>query len=381
MVFIFLPVLAYAQQSDTTGEKKNKSPYVFTIEKKLPNTSIKQQYKTGTCWCFATIAFLESEMLRTGKEETDLSEMFVVRHAYPAKAENYVRLHGSSQFGQGGHPHLVIEMIKQYGIVPEEIYDGLQIGEKRHNHGEMFAVLQSMLDAVIKKPGGKVTPRWPEAFNKICDVYLGELPEEFVYKQNTYTPKSFAEQVMSLDLDDYIEITSYTHHPFYEQIRLEVADNWRYNSHYYNVPLDDFERITDHSIKNGYTVVYSGDVSEKSLKNGVGVIPLTDWEDLTKAEQKAEITAPVAEREVDQKMRQAAFDNYSTTDDHSMHIVGIARDQNNTKFYYLENFSGTDNEYKGYIYLSRDFVRAKTTALMINKNALPSDLRQKLGLD
>jgi bleomycin hydrolase len=185
---------------------------------------------------------------------------------------------------------------------------------------------------------------------------------------------------MELNMDDYIEITSYTHHPFFEQIRLEVPDNWKYNSKYYNVPLDDLERVIDYSINQGYTVVYSGDVSEKSLKKGVGVIPLKDWEDKTKEERKAEITEPEVEKDVDQMMRQAAFNNYTTTDDHSMHIVGIARDQKNTKFYYLENFAGTDNEYKGYIYLSQAFVRLKTTALMINKNALPSDLKKKFTI-
>ena len=380
-VLILLPVIANSQQPDTTGEKKKKSPYIFTMEKKLPNTSIKEQHKTGTCWCFATITFLESEILRIGKEETDLSEMFVVRHNYEAKAANYVRLHGSSQFSEGGHPHQVIEIIKEYGMVPDNIYDGLRIGEKKHNHGEMYAVLRGMVDAVVKNSGKKVTPRWPEAFEKVCDVYLGELPDDFQYKGEDYTAKSFADEVMELNMDDYIEITSYTHHPFYKQIRLEVADNWKYNSDYYNVPLDDFERIIDSSIQEGYTVVYSGDVSEKSLKKGIGTIPFIDWEDMTKKEQKEEITEPVIEKEVDQKMRQEAFNNYTTTDDHSMHIVGLARDQNNTKFYYLENFSGIDNEYKGYIYLSGAFIRLKTTAIMINKNSLPSDLKQKLGLD
>jgi bleomycin hydrolase len=380
LLILLVPVTALAQKSDTTGMQNKKSPYIFTMEKKLPNTSIKEQYKTGTCWCFATIAFLESEMLRIGKKETDLSEMFVVYHAYQSKADNYVRLHGSSQFSQGGHPHHVIEIIKTYGMVTEEIYDGLRIGEKRHNHGEMYAILRGIVDAVVKNSGKKVTPRWSEAFAKVCDVYLGEIPGKFRYEGEEYTAKSFADEVMGLNMDDYIEITSYTHHPFYRQIRLEVPDNWEYNSNYYNVPLDDFERIIDYSLQNGYTVVYSGDVSEKSLKKGVGIIPLKDWEDMTKKERKAEITEPVIEKEIDQNMRQVAFNNYTTTDDHSMHIVGIARDQNNTKFYYLENFAGTDNEYKGYIYLSDAFIRLKTTAIMINRNALPSDLKQKLGI-
>jgi bleomycin hydrolase len=286
VLILLLPVIVFAQEPDTTGGQDKKSPYIFTMEKKLPNTSIKEQYKTGTCWCFATITFLESEMLRIGKEETDLSEMFVVHHAYQAKAENYVRLHGSSQFSQGGHPHQVIEIIKEYGMVPDKIYDGLRIGEKKHNHGEMYAVMRGMVDAVVKNPGKKVTPRWPEAFAKVCDVYLGELPGKFQYIGEDYTAKSFADEVMELKMDDYIEITSYTHHPFFRQIRLEVPDNWKYNRDYYNVPLDDFERIIDFSLQNGYTVVYSGDVSEKSLKKGVGTIPLKDWEDMTKKSKK-----------------------------------------------------------------------------------------------
>jgi bleomycin hydrolase len=381
IIMIILPVIASAQLPDTTKEENKKSPYIFTMEKKLPNTSIKAQFRTGTCWCFATIAFLESEMLRTGKEEIDLSEMYIVRYTYPRKAANYVRLHGASRFDQGGHPHDVIETIKEYGMVPEEIYDGLRIEEKKHNHGEMYAVLRAMVDAIIKNSGKKVTPRWPEAFEKVCDIYLGELPSAIEYKNKAYTAKTFAAETIGLNIEDYIEITSYIHHPYYGQFQLEIPDNWNYNRDYYNVPLDDFERIIDHSIQNGYTVVYSGDFSENSLKKGVGTIPLVDWEDMTKKEQEAETSEPVIEKEVDQKMRQAAFNNYTTTDDHSMHIVGIARDQNNTKFYYLKNSHGTDKEYNGFIYLSRAYVRLKTTALMINKNALPSDLKEKLNID
>jgi bleomycin hydrolase len=363
--------------------EKEKPVYRFKIICEVPRTPVKNQYQTGTCWCFSTISFLESELLRKGKGEFDLAEMYVVRHTYPHKALNYLRMHGNANHSQGGQSHDVIDQIRRYGIVPEEVYPGMKIDEKRHNHGEMATVLNGILEAVLKLRGKRLTPRWLEAYNAVLDVYLGKPPETFTYKGNTYSPQQFATYYLELNPDDYIELTSYSHHPFYQKCRIELPDNWTYNENYYNVPIDDLEQIVDHVLESGYSLVWDGDVTEKefsSREKGYAVVPEKDWDDKTRAEQEAEITAPVKEREISQEMRQKTFDNFTTTDDHLMHIVGIARDQVGTKFYLTKNSGGTDRKYEGYVYMSRSYFRLKTTALMINKHSLTPEMKTKLGL-
>jgi bleomycin hydrolase len=263
----------------------------------------------------------------------------------------------------------------------------MNIEEKRHNHGEMSAVLNALLEAVLKRKGKRVTPRWPKAYNAVLDVYLGKPPKTFTYKGKTYTPKKFAAEFLGLNLDDYIELTSYTHHPFYKKCRLELPDNWTYNDDYYNVPIDDLERIVDHVLENGYSLVWDGDVSEREFstrKKGYAIVPGKDWEDKTMAEKEKEedegITEPVKEKEITREMRQKTFANFLTTDDHLMHIVGIAKDQVGTKFYLTKNSGGTDRKYGGYVYMSRSYFRLKTTAIMINKHSLPGDIKTKLGI-
>ena len=379
-----LDVEAAAKSKKKQKDKKEKPAYVFKTVSEVKRTPVKNQYRTGTCWCFSTISFLESELLRKGKDEIILSEMYVVRHTYPHKALNYIRLHGKANHTQGGQSHDVLDQVRRYGIVPEEVYPGMNIEEKRHNHGEMSAVLRALTDAVLKRRGKRVTPRWLEAYKAVLDVYLGTPPETFTYKGKTYTPKSFAADFLALNLDDYIELTSYTHHPFYKKCRLEIPDNWTYNDDYYNVPIDDLERVVDHALKNGYSLVWDGDVSEKefsSRKKGYAIVPLKDWEDKTLAEREKEITAPVKEKTVTQEMRQKTFDNFTTTDDHLMHIVGIARDQEGTKFYLTKNSGGKDRKNEGYVYLSRSYFRLKTTVIMVNKHALPGKIEDKLELD
>ncbi len=360
---------------------KDESAYKFTVKYEVKRTPVKNQYRTGTCWCFSTISFIESEVLRKGGDEVDLSEMYVVRHAYRHKAENYIRLHGNATFGQGGQSHDVIEQIARYGIVPENIYTGMRIGEKKHNHGEMATVLKAILDGVLKG-GSRLTPRWMDAFEAVLDVYLGKVPTRFEYKGKSFTPKSFATDYLKINPDDYIELTSYTHHPFYKQCRLEVPDNWTFNDQYYNVPLNDLERIVDNALKNGYSVVWDGDVSERefSSKRGYAIVPAKDWEEKTRAERQKEITGPVEEKEITQEFRQKTFDNFTTTDDHLMHIVGIAYDQKGRKFYLTKNSGGTETKYKGYVYLSRSYFRLKTIAIMIHREALPPDIKKKLNL-
>ncbi len=371
--FLFFMLASQTFSQEKKNKEEKKSTYEFTIDYEVERTPVKDQYRTGTCWCFSTISFLESEILRKGGDVVDLSEMYIVRHTYPKKAINYIRLHGDACFGQGGLAHDVIHQFRDVGIVPEQVYDGKRIGEDKHNHGEMVAALQGFLDGILKRRGGKVTPRWREAFEAVLDVYLGISPEEFNYKGRTYTPKSFAES-FNLKLDDYIELSSFSHHPFYEQFRLEIPDNWSYNSNFYNLPLDVLEDVIDYALKNGHSIVWDGDVSDKnfsSRETGYAIVPLESQEEKTKSVKEMEIT---------QEIRQKAFNNFTTTDDHLMHIVGLAHDQNGTKFYLTKNSSGTDRKNEGYVYMSQSYVRLRTTGIMVNKNALPEMVRSRLGL-
>ncbi len=386
MVFLGIVVLSLPFEVSARKDKKEeKSPYQFQIITEVKRTPVKDQYWTGTCWCFSTISFLESELLREGKEEIDLSEMVVVRNTYPHKALAYIRMHGKANHSSGGQAHDVLDQIRRYGIVPENVYPGMNIEENRHNHGEMSTLLDALLEGVLKMRGKRVTPRWPEAYNAVLDVYLGKPPETFTYQGKTYTPIEFAAEYLALNLDDYIELTSYTHHPFYKKCRLELPDNWTYNDDYYNVPIDDLEKIADHALQSGYSLVWDGDVSERdfsSRKKGYAIVPEKDWEAKTMAEQEKEeeegITEPVKEKEITQEMRQKTYDNFTTTDDHLMHMVGIAKDQVGTKFYLIKNSGGTDRKYEGYVYMSQSYFRLKTTALMINKHSLPGDIKIKL---
>ena len=365
-------------------EDEDVFPYEFTIETEVDRTPVKNQYRTGTCWCFSTISFFESEVLRKGGPELDLSEMYVVRHTYPKKAMNYIRLHGTANFGQGGQSHDVVDQVREFGLVPESVYSGMRIDEKRHNHREMFAVLDGMLDGVLKRRDTRVTPRWMEAFESVLDVYLGVSLESFEYEGRTYTPDSYFDEVVGLDLDEYVELTSYTHQPYYEQCRLELPDNWTYNADYYNVPMEDLERIADHALENGYSFVWDGDVSEpyfSSRETGLGLIPLKDWEDHTADEKDEDLTEIVEEKEITPELRQKTFDNFETTDDHLMHVVGIAHDQNGSKFYLTKNSGGLfDRAMDGYVYMSEAYYLLKTTALFVHKDSIPKDLRKKLDL-
>jgi bleomycin hydrolase len=386
LIFAFVPFNGLAKKKK---DKKDKPVYVFKVETEVKRTPVKNQYRTGTCWCFSTISYLESELLRMGKEELDLSEMFVVRHTYPHKADNYVRLHGRANHSQGGQSHDVINAIRRYGIVPESVYDGKKIGEKRHNHGEMASVLNGLVEGVLKRRGRKITPRWQEAYNAVLDVYLGSVPESFEYKGKSYTPKRFANDYLGLKYDDYVELTSYSHHPFYKKCRIELPDNWDYNGDYYNVPIDDLEKIVDYALKNGHSFVWDGDVSERfyskrsgrdDYATGYAIVPEKDWEDLTKKERKKKITEPIKEKEISQQMRQETLDNFTTTDDHLMHVVGLAKDQKGAKYYFTKNSGGLDRANAGYVYLSRSFFRLKTTAIFIHKDGIPADIKEKLGL-
>lgn len=393
LVLLFLSVgnnTTFAQE-----EKQEKEGYNFTTVKDLPVTPVKNQYRSGTCWSFSGISFLESELLRMGKGEFDLSEMFVVRNAYQEKAIKYIRFHGNFNFGGGGAFHDVTHVYKTYGIVPEEAYSGKVIGEDNHIHGELDAVTEAYVDAVLKNRNKKLSPVWAQGFEGILDAYLGVYPETFTYEGTEYTPQSFAEY-LGLDMNDYIEIGSYTHHPFYEPFIIEIPDNWMLDV-VYNLPMDEMLEVIDYAIDNDYTVAWGSDVSEKgfSWKNGVAIVPdeeVTDlsgtekekWEKLTDKEKKNALynfEGPVKEKVITQEMRQEAFDNYLSTDDHGMEITGTATDQEGNLYYKVKNSWGNDNHiYDGFFYASRPFVALKTIDIMVHKDAIPEKVRKKLGL-
>jgi bleomycin hydrolase len=362
--------------------KPQKDPYVFTSVIQLKTTPVKNQAATGTCWSFATTSFVESELIRMGKEEVVLAPMINARFAYPLKATNFVRYNGLANFGPGGQAHDVIRAIREYGFVPEDAYRAMNIDEDKHNHGEMDAVLRGMLDAVVARRGRKVTPVWPAAVNSVLDVYLGPLPAQFTYKGASYAPKSFV-QSMGFNPDDYVEFTSFSHHPFNAKFDLEVPDNWSKDL-YWNVPIEDLMKITDYALEKGFTVAWDGDVSEKSFdsKTCIATVPLDDEFDPTSDKGKEELAkGPIPEKTITQPMRQATFDNQTTSDDHLMHITGLARDQNGAKYYYTKNSWGTkDKKYGGYWYMSDPYVRLKTIAIMVHKSAIPPDIRAKLSI-
>jgi bleomycin hydrolase len=391
-----LLVAAFSQGLFAQNEKtEEKDGYQFETVIDLPTTSVKDQNRSGTCWSFSGVSFLESEMLRIGKEPVDFSEMFIVRHCYADKADKYVRLHGHLNFGPGGAFHDVLYVLKNHGAMPENAYQGLEYGEGNHVHGEMDNVLKNYVDGVIENKNKRVTTAWDNGLDGILDAYLGQLPEEFEHKGTKYTPRKFADEVIGLNADDYIQVTSFTHHPFYQPFIIEVPDNWLWGE-VYNVQMEEMMEIINNSLEQGYTIGWATDVSEKgfSHRNGVAVVPQEDlkemddtersrWESLTEEQRQKQLYSfdgPVKEKEITQEIRQKGFDNYQTTDDHGMHIVGMVKDQNGTVYYKVKNSWNTDNKYDGYLYASENFVKLKTISIMIHKNVIPKELNKKLEL-
>lgn len=379
------------------AQEKKDSGYKFTLIKELPHTGVKDQFRSGTCWSFAGASFIESELLRIGKPEVNLSQMFLVNHCYRDKADRYVRMQGNTNFGSGGLLHDIPYVMKNYGLMPESKYPGLNYGEKKHVHGEVDNLLKNMVTAVVQNKNRKLSTSWAVAFQKSADAYFGEIPEDFKFEGKKYTPKTFLSDYCSgINPDDYVEITSFTHHPFYQQFVLEVPDNWLWEK-VYNVPLDELKQIIDYSLDKGYTVAWAADVSEKGFatsQKGIAVVPevnkeemnnaeITKWEKLSDADKEKELykfNKPGKEKVITQEMRQAAFDSQETTDDHAMHIIGLAKDQNGTIYYKVKNSWGPYNSYDGYFYASIPYIQYKTTAILVNKNAVPQEIRKKLGL-
>ena len=355
--------------------------YEFQVIKKLDATPIKSQDKTGTCWSFSTASFIESEMLRMGKSEVDLSEMFVVRNIYLEKALNYVHRQGKANFSQGSLGHDLLRVIGKYGIVPEEVYSGKLNNESIHNHSEMEAVLKAVLDVVITNKNGQLSDKWLHAVNGVLDAYLGKVPENFTYKGKTYTAKTFANEIVGINPADYVEITSYTHYPFYKQFVLDIPDNFS-NGLYHNVPMEEMEAITEHALQSGYTVTWDCDVSEKgfSAQNGVAILPEQDWSIMSKEQQSQVFESPSPEKKVSQALRQQTFEDYSTTDDHLMHITGMAKDQKGNLYYIVKNSWGRIGKFDGYLYTSKRDFQLKTVSILVHKNAIPKDIAKKMGI-
>jgi aminopeptidase C len=334
----------------------------FTVVKELPVTPVKNQSRSGTCWAFSGAGMLEAELLRTGKGEYDLSEMFIVNKCYLAKAEKYVRLHGFLNYAQGGSFHDVLYVLKNYGAVPEEIYHGIEYGDSMHNHSELESLSAALLKAVIAKPqGGKLSPVWQKAHQAVIETYLGVAPDTFNFKGKEYTPLSFAKS-LGLDADDYVSLTSYTHHPFYSTFSLEIQDNWLWGVSY-NLPLNELMEVFDYAIDKGYPIAWGADVSERGFnRDGVASLENLNYEDIT------------------QELRQKAYDNYETTDDHGMLIYGLAKDANGNKYYMVKNSWGTSGKYKGMLYASQAYTAYKTMNIVVHKDGIPKALRKKLNI-
>lgn len=356
MKTVFVLSILFVFLQPVQGQKKDEK---FRDIVQIPASPVKNQQKTGTCWSFATCSFLESEILRKGKGEYDLSEMFFVRHAYLQKAKRYLLYHGYANFGQGGQAHDVINVIREQGMAPESEYPGKVDVSSVHDHTKMEQELIRFMEKTNKDYNTKKAERWEKEFNRILDTYMGQLPQEFGIKGQPYNPKSFTD-FLTIDPDDYLEFTSFTHHPFYEQVNLEVPDNWSHDR-YINVPINELAEIIDSSLHRGYTVCWDGDTSEKKFSHRSGT---AETDETTRDYQSA---------------RQETFFNRETTDDHLMHITGISEDKNGDKFYRTKNSWGTEkSEYGGYVYLSEPYVKLKTIAILVHKDAVPESIMNKI---
>lgn len=390
-VLVQVPAMAQEQEK----EKEDSNEPVFTVIKENPITSVKNQAKSGTCWNYSTLSFFESEILKKSGKTYDLCEMFVCNKNYMDRAVTKVRMHGDAQFSEGGSAYDVLYVLKTFGICPETAMPlpGTLYGDTLNNFNQLFPVMSAYVDAVWKTTQKTLNPAWKNGLQGILDAYLGQCPEEFEYEGKKYTPMSFA-QSLGLDWDDYVSITSYTHHPFYTQFAVEVQDNWRQPGSW-NLPIEDIQRIIDYAIDNGYTVAWGGDVSEDGFtRQGVALLYDTEntdltgsdmarWLKMTLSEKTSELKnkgVNIKESVPSQEQRQKEFDDWTLTDDHGMLIYGVAKDQTGREYYMVKNSWGSTGKYDGVWYMSKNFIVAKLMDFMINKNAIPKDIRKKLGI-
>ena len=390
--FAFSGIAQEATEASDTTEG-----FRFTTVDSIAITPVKNQNRSSTCWSFSTIGFLESELLRMGKGEFDLSEMFVVHHTMLDRAEYSVRMYGTAEFAPGGSAYDVIYCLKNYGMVPQEVMPGIQYASTPADtlpvHAELDAVAGGVVKAVTNSGLKKLTPVWKKALSAVYDTYLGKCPETFIYNGKEYTPKSFAKE-LGLNADDYVSITSYTHHPYYTTFALEVPDNWRMDQ-MHNVPMEEMMAIIDNALAKGYTLAWGADVSEICFtRKGLGVVPEEEkavdltgsdaarWLGLSATDKREELTKkPLPEKTITQEMRQAAYDSWENTDDHGMQIFGTANDQNGKRYYMIKNSWGTQkSEYKGIWYVSEAYMQYKTNTILVHKNAIPKDIRKKMGI-
>lgn len=375
VILLVIPADAMAQRDKKKEKEEDAGKYVFTAVYDLPTTPVKSQDRVGSCWDYATTSFVETELLRMGKPELDLSEMFTIRYDYVNKADWYVRMHGKNNFAQGGQAHDVLNVIRDYGFVPETVYPGIMYGEEVHNHSELTPMLTAVVDVARQKKLGKLSPVWEDVFVKVLETYLGEAPKDFEWEGKSYSPVGFRD-AMGFQTEDYVELTSYIHRPYYQPFPLEVPDNWSHDL-YYNLPLDELVEVAMNAFENGYTVCWDGDVSERGNfvhGEGYAVIPAEEQEEevLLKDRKEAEICA---------FKRQEAFDNYLSTDDHLMHLTGLFQDEKGTNYFKTKNSWGSEgNDYGGFLFMSETYFKYKTVAIMVHKDAIPSDIAQKLGL-
>ncbi len=379
--FLFVLVLTAASAQERTNKKG--SEYKFTPVKIIDATAVQNQNMTSTCWSFSSLSFFESEMIRMGKgSDYNLSEMFIVRKVYPMKAENYIRMHGKTNFGEGGGFPDVLRVLREDGLVPEEVYTGKKDKNAPHNHKMLETTLKNILHPASQDETQKIDQDFlVNSVSAVCDEYLGKVPEKFEYKGKSYTPRTYADAT-GLQADDYVFLTSFTHHPFYQPFVLEIPDNWNWQTTY-NLPLNELSEVLSSAIAEGYSIAWGADVSEKGFlrADGLAIVPETPIAQMSDDDKKAMSLRPVKQLQITPELRQQAFDNYETQDDHGMHIVGMVKDQNNALYYLVKNSWGKDsNQCDGYFYASESYVLYKTTTIMLHKKAIPQHIAKKLGI-
>lgn len=390
----FIITALFALGTSLFAQENKEEGFQFTVVKENPITSTKNQNNSGTCWAFSSLGFFEAELLRMGKGEWDFSEMYLAHKTYEDRAKASVRLHGDISFSQGGSFYDAVYCMKHYGMIPQSAMPepGTLYGDTLPNFSEFFAILEPQVSAIAKGNQKKLSPIWFKSINSTLDNYLGECPAEFTYEGKTYTPQSYMAST-GLNMDDYVSLTSFTHHPFYEQFVIEVQDNWRWGLSY-NLPLDEFMEVMENGVKNGYTFAWGSDVTENGFsRDGIAVYPdlkkvkdengsdYARWFGTSGTASRAAYTArPLPEIIVTQEMRQEAYDNWETTDDHGMLIYGIAKDQNGKEYFMVKNSWGTNYKYDGVWYASKAFVAYKTMNILIHKDAIPKNIAKKLGI-